>query len=73
MECHDHNKYRSKIKGFHIACSIREKVLRVAPDELSKYKFQSKLSPEEILTLANEAKQKRVRDKINKEKEEKLH
>ncbi|TNV86710.1 hypothetical protein FGO68_gene11624 [Halteria grandinella] len=71
LECHDQNKYRKKIKGFHIAFNIREKVLRVGPEELSKYKFQSKLSPEEIRRLANEAKQKRVQDKINREKEEK--
>lgn len=43
----------------------------MGPEELSKYKFQSKLSPEEIRRLANEAKQKRVQDKLNKEKEEK--
>lgn len=25
MECHDQNKYRKKIKGFHIAFNIRDK------------------------------------------------
>jgi hypothetical protein len=56
LECHDPSKYRKKIKGFHIAFNIREKVLRVGEDELSKYKFKSKLSPEEIKKLAAEAK-----------------
>lgn len=39
LECHDPNKYRKKIKGFHIAFNIREKVLRIGENELSKYKF----------------------------------
>jgi hypothetical protein len=39
-----------------MAFNIREKVLRVGEDELSKYKFKSKLSPEEIKKLAAEAK-----------------
>jgi hypothetical protein len=56
LECHDQNKYRKKIKGFKLAFNIREKVLRIGPDELSKYQFKSKLSPEEIRKLANEAK-----------------
>ena len=34
LECHDQNKYRKKIKGFHLAFNIREKVLRVGEDEL---------------------------------------
>jgi hypothetical protein len=56
LECHDPNKYRKKIKGFHIAFNIREKVLRVGPEDLSKYKFQSKMSTDEIRKLAHEAK-----------------
>ena len=71
LECHDHNKYRKKIKGFHIAFNIREKELRVKETELSKYKFQSKHSPDEIRKLATEAKMKRALDKTLKDKEEK--
>jgi len=71
LECHDPNKYRKKIKGFHIAFNIRDKDLRVKSDELSKYKFQSKLPPEEIKRLATEAKLRRAQEKIAKEKEEK--
>lgn len=71
LECHDPSKYRKKIKGFHIAFNIREKDLRVKETELSKYKFQSKLPPEEIRRLAAEAKLKRVQDKSLKDKEEK--
>jgi hypothetical protein len=71
LECHDPNKYRKKIKGFHIAFNIREKVLRIGEDELSKYKFKSKLTPEEIKRLAAEAKAKRASEKAIKEKEEK--
>ena len=59
LECHDQSKYRKKIKGFHIAFNIREKDLRVKPEELSKYKFQYKLAPDEIKRLAAEAKMKR--------------
>lgn len=54
-----------------MAFNIREKVLRIGEDELSKYKFKSKLTPEEIKRLAAEAKNKRAMDKVNKEKEEK--
>jgi hypothetical protein len=36
IECHDPNKYRKKIKGFHMAFNIREKVLRMPEDEKSK-------------------------------------
>lgn len=71
LECHDQNKYRKKIKGFHLAFNIREKVLRVGEDELSKYKFKSKLSPEEIKRLAAEAKAKRANERNMKEREEK--
>lgn len=46
-----------------MAFNIREKVLRIGGDELSKYKFKSKLSPEEIRKLAQEAKLKRAQDK----------
>ncbi len=60
LECHDPNKYRKKIKGFHIAFNIRDKELRIKQDELSKYKFQSNLPPDEIKRLAKEAKLKRV-------------
>lgn len=52
-----------KIKGFHIAFNIREKVVRVGEDELSKYKFKSKLTPEEIKKLASEAKLKRAQER----------
>lgn len=45
MECHDQSKYRKKIKGFHIAFNIRDKQGRVGENELSNYKFKSKLSP----------------------------
>ena len=71
LECHDPNKYRKKIKGFHIAFNIREKVLRVGENELSNYKFKSKLSPEEIKKLAQEAKLKRALERNQKEREEK--
>ena len=64
LECHDPNKYRKKIKGFHIAFNIREKVLRIGNEELSSYKFKSKYTPEEIRKLAAEAKAKRVAEKI---------
>jgi hypothetical protein len=60
LECHDPSKYRKKIKGFHIAFNIRDKDLRIKSDELSKYKFQSKLPPEEIKRLATEAKLRRA-------------
>ena len=71
MECHDPNKYRKKIKGFHIAFNIREKQGRIGENELSNYKFKSKLPPEEIKKLATEAKMKRAHEKMIKEREEK--
>ena len=61
LQVHDPAKYRKKIKGFHIAFNIREKPGN--NDELSKYKFQSKLPPEEIKRLAAEAKARRVSEK----------
>lgn len=70
IECHDSSKYRKKIKGFHIPFNIRDKV-KTTEEELSKYKFKSKLSPDEIKRLAQEAKNKRAQDRILKEKEEK--
>ena len=60
MECHDQNKYRKKIKGYHIAFNIREKQGRIGENELSNYKFKSKIPPEEIKKLAAEAKLKRA-------------
>lgn len=48
LECHDPTKYRKKIKGFHMAFNIHEKVIRVSEEDMSKYKFKSKLSAEEI-------------------------
>jgi hypothetical protein len=41
IECHDPNKYRKKIKGFHLAFNIREKDLKI-PDDKQKYKFTAK-------------------------------
>lgn len=70
IECHDANKYRKKIKGFHIPFNIRDK-LKTQDEDLSKYKFKSKLSPEEIKRLAQEAKNKRAQDRVMKEREEK--
>ena len=54
-----------------MAFNIREKVVRVGEEELSKYKFKSKMTPDEIKKLALEAKSKRTTDKVMKEKEEK--
>jgi hypothetical protein len=71
MDCHDQTKYRKKIKGFHIAFNIRDKVGRMGENELSNYKFKSKLPPEEIKKLVAEAKFKRAQEKIMKEREEK--
>jgi len=68
MECHDQTKYRKKIKGFHIAFNIREKP---QGNDLSNYKFKSKLPPEEIKKIVAEAKLKRVQEKSLKEREEK--
>ena len=52
LECHDPNKYRKKIKGFHLAFNIKDKVIRQGEDNLSKYKFKSKMTTEEIKKLA---------------------
>ena len=46
LECHDPVKYRKKIKGFHMAFNIRDKVYRISEDDKSKYKFKGK--PEDI-------------------------
>ena len=70
IECHDPNKYRKKIKGFHIAFSIREKIQNV-PDDKGKYKFTAKQVPEEIKKQALELKSKREQEKQTKEKGEK--
>jgi len=41
LECHDPNKYRKKIKGFHMAFNIRDKEQRISADDPSrKYKFK---------------------------------
>ena len=71
MECHDQSKYRKKIKGFHIAFNIRDKQGRIGENELSNYKFKSKLPPEEIKKIVTEAKLKRAQEKLMKEREEK--
>lgn len=45
LECDDPNKYRKKIKGFHMAFNIRDK-MRIpsedGADGKSKYKFKPK-------------------------------
>ena len=48
LECHDPAKYRKKIKGFHLAFNVREKVLRIGEEDKPKYQFKNKLSAEEI-------------------------
>lgn len=60
LECHDANKYRKKIKGFHMAFNIREKVLRIGENEKSNYQFKPKIPVEEIKKTAKEIKIKRV-------------
>lgn len=42
LECQDPNKYRKKIKGFHMAFNTKERDLRISKRDLSKYKYKGK-------------------------------
>ena len=69
MECDDPTKYRKKIKGFHMAFNIREK-MRIPDEEKSKYKFKSKQPIDEIKKNVEEIKIKRTSERVQREREE---
>ena len=69
LECHDPQKYRKKIKGFHMAFNIRDKDFRI--NEESKYQYKNRISAEEIRKQAEELKKQRLQLRMEKEKLEK--
>ncbi|CDW91270.1 UNKNOWN [Stylonychia lemnae] len=71
IQCNDPNIYRKKIKGFHIAFNIRDKLPTALEDASKKIQKQStKLSQEDINKLASEIKNKKVISKKFKNREE---
>mmetsp|Transcript_43234 Transcript_43234/g.41586 ORF Transcript_43234/g.41586 Transcript_43234/m.41586 type:complete len:236 (-) Transcript_43234:348-1055(-) len=46
IDCHDPQKYRKKIKGFHIAFNIKEKELRMSNDERKRLNHKFKVKSE---------------------------
>lgn len=65
MELNENNptkEYRKKIKGFHLAFNIRDKL----DTEVSKYKYQPEGSAEEIRLKALQLKTRRLhQQKLN--------
>ena len=70
IECEDVNKYRKKMKAIGLPFGTKEKNLRIPWDDNSrKYKFKSKMSPEEIKEQVKKIKEKREQQQKLKEQE----
>jgi hypothetical protein len=64
LECNDPNKYRKKIKGFHMAFNIRDKAQRIPEEERSKYKIKNVHSDDEPKKHVEELKSKKVLQRV---------